>query len=132
LYRGRGYKEDEVAILVNRATETPERWLSTLAKEELGLSEENFENPYQAGLLSGSSFALGALIPLFPYFFVHGIPAILASVLISGAAAFLIGLMKSFVTRRSWLRSGLEMVAIGAVAAGITYGVGSLFHVQSI
>jgi hypothetical protein len=50
---------------------------------------------------------------------------------ISGAALFAIGMMLSlFSGKNAWV-SGLRMLAIGAAAAGATYGIGSLFNVST-
>jgi VIT1/CCC1 family predicted Fe2+/Mn2+ transporter/demethoxyubiquinone hydroxylase (CLK1/Coq7/Cat5 family) len=129
IYRAKGFSREEVDILVSRLTETPERWLKTMATEELGLSEESFESPYGAGLLAGASFAVGAVLPIIPYAFSGSVLATVASILASMAAAFGIGALKTLVTNRHWFRSGMEVVAIGGAAAAITYFIGTLFEV---
>lgn len=50
---------------------------------------------------------------------------------ISGTALFVVGaLLSLFSGKNAWL-SGLRMLAIGAVAAAATYGIGSLFNVST-
>ena len=129
IYRSKGFTREEVEILVHRVTEDRERWLKTLAREELGLGEEKFESPYTAGGLAGFSFAFGAVVPILPYVFLGGLQGTLASIIASIAAAFGIGALKSLVTGRRWLRSGVEMVIIGGVAATVTYFIGGLFEI---
>jgi vacuolar iron transporter family protein len=37
-----------------------------------------------------------------------------------------VGAGRAFFTRRGWLASGLEMLVLGALAAGVAYGIGAL------
>jgi VIT1/CCC1 family predicted Fe2+/Mn2+ transporter len=52
---------------------------------------------------------------------------LIASIVGTVATLFGVGAMKTIFSRRNWVRSGLEMMAIGASAAGITYIIGTLF-----
>ena len=53
-----------------------------------------------------------------------GMPAVIASFVISTLAHFAVGAAKSLVTTRSWWASGLEMTIVGVIEAAITYGLG--------
>lgn len=132
IYRAKGFSEEEVEVLVGRLTSTKERWLKTLAREELGLGEESFESPVKASVLSGTAFSMGGVVPVIPYFFAGGMAPTIASILASLAALFAVGALKSIATGRQWMRSGLEMVVVGGFAAGVTYLIGSLFEVQGV
>src|SRR2546425_12982610 len=87
-------------------------------------SEENFPHPWTAALSAMLSTGLGAFIPIIPFFFLEGIPAIIAAAIISLLAHFAVGAAKTLVTGRSWFNSGMEMTVVGAVEAGITYVLG--------
>ena len=76
-------------------------------------------------------FAIGAVLPLVPFLFGSGSAAVLAAIVISAVALFTVGAVLTRFTGRPWLLSGARMLAIGAVAAGITFGIGSLFHVSA-
>jgi predicted membrane protein (TIGR00267 family) len=91
---------------------------------------ESFPNPWVSGLQSGGAFVVGALVPLVGYVFFSGMQATLVSASVSVAVLFIIGVVKTLFTGLSWLRSGLEMVAIGVVATLTTYLIGSLFDVS--
>ena len=80
--------------------------------------------------LRNLSTALGAFIPIIPFFFLGGIAAILWAAIISLIAHFAVGAAKTIITGRSWLVSGTEMTVVGAVEAIITYALGVLFHVS--
>jgi VIT1/CCC1 family predicted Fe2+/Mn2+ transporter/rubrerythrin len=127
-YQLKGFTEEEAELLSTRLAEKPEQFLRTMAHEELGLSEENFPNPWTAALSAMLSTGLGAFIPIIPFFFLQGIPAIIAAAIISLLAHFAVGAAKTLVTGRSWFNSGMEMTVVGAVEAVITYVLGLAFR----
>ena len=125
-YQLKGFTEEEAGAMAARLADKPEEMLKILAHEELGLSEQSFPNEWKSALSATVSTALGAAIPVLPYLFASGLPALIASFIISTAAHFAVGAAKVIVTGRSWLRSGLEMMLIGLGEAAITYGIGLL------
>jgi vacuolar iron transporter family protein len=127
-YQLKGFTEDEANLLASRLAEKPEQFLRTMAHEELGLSEESFPNPLVAAVSATISTALGAFIPIIPFFFMQGIAAILVAALISLVAHFAVGAAKTLVTGRSWFNSGMEMTIVGAIEAVITYVLGAAFR----
>ena len=90
-YQLKGVPEDEAKMLASRLIAQPESALKTLGSEELGLSEQSFPNPWTEALSAMLSTALGAFIPIIPFFFPSGYGAILASFIISTLAHFSIG-----------------------------------------
>src|SRR5579864_3282342 len=126
-YQLKGFTEDESRLLASRLAEKPEQFLRTLAHEELGLSEDNFPNPAVAAISAMLSTAVGAFIPIIPFFFLTGFTAIIVAAIISLMAHFLVGAAKTLVTGRSWFGSGMEMTVVGAVEAVITYVLGAAF-----
>jgi VIT1/CCC1 family predicted Fe2+/Mn2+ transporter len=126
-YQLKGFTEEEANVLASRMAEQPEQFLSTLAHEELGLSEGNFPNPWVAATSATISTGIGAFIPIIPFFFLQGIPAIIVAAIISLVAHFAVGAAKTLVTGRSWFNSGMEMTMVGAIEAVITYVLGATF-----
>src|SRR6266567_5283889 len=126
-YQLKGFTEEEAELLSTRLAEKPEQFLRTMAQEELGLSEESFPNPWISALSAMLSTGLGAFIPIIPFFFLEGIPAIIAAAIISLLAHFAVGAAKTLVTGRSWFNSGMEMTVVGGVEAVITYALGLAF-----
>lgn len=126
-YQLKGVPEDEAKTLAARLMAQPDSALKTLASEELGLSEQSYPNPWTAALSASLSTAAGAFIPIVPFFFTEGYPAIIASFVISTLAHFLIGAAKTVVTGLSPWRSGAEMTMVGLGEALITYVLGLLF-----
>ncbi len=126
-YQLKGVPEDEAKALAARLIAQPESALKTLVSEELGLSEQSFPNPWTAALSASLSTAFGAFIPIIPFIFTSGYPAIIASFAISTLAHFLIGAAKTVVTGLSPWRSGAEMTIVGLGEALITYVLGLIF-----
>jgi VIT1/CCC1 family predicted Fe2+/Mn2+ transporter len=62
--------------------------------------------------------------------FGSGTAATLAAIVGSGLSLFAVGAAMSLLTGRTWLFSGVRMLLIGAAAAAITFGVGSLIGVS--
>ena len=125
-YQLKGVPEEEAKSLAARLIAQPESALKTLVSEELGLSGD-YPNPWTAALSASLSTALGAFIPIIPFLFTSGYPAIIASFVISTLAHFLIGAAKTVVTGLSPWRSGIEMTVVGLGEALITYGLGLIF-----
>src|ERR1051326_3951520 len=71
--------------------------------------------------------AVGAFIPIIPFFFMSGFPAVIAAFVISILAHFAVGAVKSLITIRSWWASGFEMTIVGIIEAVVTYGLGLAF-----
>ena len=126
-YQLKGFTEEESRMLASRLAEKPEQFLRTLAHEELGLSEDSFPNPWVAAVSATISTALGAFIPIIPFFFLSGITAIIVAAIISLVAHFAVGAAKTLVTGRSWFNSGMEMTVVGGIEAVITYVLGAAF-----
>jgi VIT1/CCC1 family predicted Fe2+/Mn2+ transporter len=87
----------------------PEQFVQAMVQSELGLSEHRFPNQWTAATWAGISTAIGAPVPIIPFFFSGGVTAVVLSFSISLLAHFLVGALKSLITIRSWWASGLEM-----------------------
>ncbi|MDD5558741.1 VIT1/CCC1 transporter family protein [Candidatus Methylomirabilis sp.] len=124
IYRSKGFTADEVEMVVTRMTANNELWLKTMMMEELGLIEERFDNPLKVGLLIGASSFVGAFLPILPYFFFEPRWAFTASVALAVSALFATGAGKTFLTKKVWWSSGLEMMGIGLLVSVAGYGIG--------
>ncbi len=125
-YQVKGLPEADALHMVNHIASDPDQLLRALASERLGSSEEALSNPLVSASSGALSTAIGAAIPIIPFFFLQGIPAVIAAAAVSLAAHFAVGAAKSLITVRSWWSSGLEMTLVGAVEGAVTYGIGIL------
>src|SRR3954464_14854034 len=126
-YQLKGFAPEEARSMAERLQKEPKQFLRTLVHEELGLNEETFPNPWRSTVSASVSTAIGGFIPIIPFFFTVGMPAVIASFIISTAAHFVVGASKALVTMRPWWATGLEMTAVGILEAAITYGLGLAF-----
>jgi vacuolar iron transporter family protein len=97
--------------------------LKTMVEKELGLTGD-LGSPLRGAAVMGVAFGLASMVPIAPFAFVHTDVAQFMSVALTGLALFAMGVLKSRWTRRHWLPSGLEIVALGAFAglAGYLFG----------
>jgi VIT1/CCC1 family predicted Fe2+/Mn2+ transporter len=126
-YQLQGFTPEESQKMAERLAQQPEQFVQAMAQSELGLSEHRFPNQWTAALSAGISTAIGAFVPIIPFFFSGGLDAVIASFGISLVAHFAVGALKSLITIRSWWASGLEMTWIGVIVAVVTYGLGLAF-----
>lgn len=126
-YQLKGLPPEEARTMVARLQAEPNQFLRALVHEELGLSEESFPHPLRSTISATVSTAIGGFIPITPFFFTVGMPAVIASFVISTLAHFAVGASKSLVTIRPWWSSGIEMTIVGVAEAAITYGLGVAF-----
>lgn len=126
-YQLQGFAPEESQRMAERLAENPEQFVQAMAQQELGLSEHRFPNPWTSATSAALSTAIGAFVPIIPFFFMGGLEAVILSFVISLIAHFAVGAIKSLITIRSWWASGLEMTWIGVIVAVVTYGLGLLF-----
>lgn len=123
LFLSFGLNPEQSDHVTEKITSDPSVWHRFMVREELGIHEEDIENPLKGGLLLGGSFIIGALPPLLPYFFISKIgSAFTDSLLFSCLALFLTGSIKSRLSNEPPLKGAGEMVILGGIA-----GVAGLF-----
>ena len=131
IYQAKGLEEAQARALADKLLSNQETALDTLAREELGIDPKELGgSAWQAGAWSFLLFSAGAIVPVAPFFLLTGIAAFVASLAASAVALMAIGFGTSLFTGRSALFSALRQLAIGAAAAGITYGVGRVVGVS--
>jgi VIT1/CCC1 family predicted Fe2+/Mn2+ transporter/rubrerythrin len=126
-YELQGFSREEAARMAETVSREPEQMLRTMAQAELGLSERNFPNPWTSSVSAAVSTAVGAFIPIIPFFFMGGFGAVVFAFVISIIAHFIVGAAKTLLTMRKWWASGLEMTLIGILEAVVTYSLGFVF-----
>jgi vacuolar iron transporter family protein len=126
-YQLQGFSAEESQRMAERLAEQPEQMVQAMAQSELGLSQQHFGKPWTSAMSAALSTAIGAFIPIIPFFFMTGVAAVVAAFTISIIAHFAVGAVKSLITIRSWWASGLEMTIVGVIEAAVTYGLGLAF-----
>jgi len=104
--------------------------LDTKVREELGLDPDQLGSPWGAAIGSFVAFVVGAFVPLLPFLLASGTPAFVGSLGLSMLALLAVGAGVSLLTGRSAIWSGVRQVAIGGLAAAVTFGVGTVIGVS--
>lgn len=80
--------------------------------------------PARHALVTFGAFVVAGVIPLVSYVLTLEIDRFATAVGLTLASLFAVGSARSLVTDSGWLRSGVEMLAVGTVAAAVAYAVG--------
>jgi vacuolar iron transporter family protein len=124
MYKMRGVEPDLADEVARQLSRHPEEALRIHVREELGVDHDELPSPLTAAGASLVTFAVGALIPLLP--FLLGFASLGAAVVLAAIAAFVGGGIVARVTARPFLRGALRQLVLAALAASITYGIGTL------
>jgi VIT1/CCC1 family predicted Fe2+/Mn2+ transporter len=131
IYQARGLDEAQARAFAASMMSNADTALETLAREELGIDPAELGgSPWEAAIASFLLFALGAIVPVIPFFFATDRAAVMLSVLCSTVALFIIGVAITLFTGRPVLFSGTRQVAFGLIAAALTFGIGRLVGVS--
>jgi vacuolar iron transporter family protein len=123
-FRGYGADADTARRMAAAVSEDPELALRLHTRQELGVDPHDLPSPLVAGGSSFVAFSLGALLPLLPY--LAGVTALWPSLVLSGLALLIGGMVVGRLTGRPLPRSGLRQLGLGALAVIVTYGIGLL------
>lgn len=128
IYERKGFAGKDLERAVEIITSDRKVWLDTMMRDELNIIEETDNGPVRHGLASFSSFVVAGLFPLLPYLIPNVPNPFLLSILVGGITLFIIGGLRSLVTTVSWLKGGLEVLAIGSSAAFAAFMVGKIIE----
>ena len=129
IYRSRGVEAETAERLATEMMRDPDLALETHAREELGIDPRELGSPLGAALSSFGAFAVGALVPLLPWFFGGGAAALVASIILGSAMALVVGAALARFTGRSMPRSAARQLTLSAVPAAVTYALGNIVGV---
>jgi VIT1/CCC1 family predicted Fe2+/Mn2+ transporter len=131
IYQARGVDPDVANELAHQMMADPELALEVHAREELGIDPSSLGSPVGAAVSSLLAVAVGALVPLLPWFVADGTAATVAAIVLAVLAAGGLGVALATFTGRSRLFSAARQVGIAALAASITFAIGSLLGVET-
>jgi VIT1/CCC1 family predicted Fe2+/Mn2+ transporter len=130
IYQARGLDEASAQKLAAKLMADPDTALEALARDELGIDPDELGgSAWEAAITSFLLFAAGAIVPVLPYIFIEGLPALILSSALSAAALFAIGAAITLFTGKPVLFSGLRQMAFGLAAAAATFTIGRLVGV---
>lgn len=100
-------------------------FLRTFQEKVLGLGAAEINRPFQAAVVMGISFVVGAMVPLIPYLVLSGMEALYLSITLAAVTLLTVGVFKGHLAGRSLILSGLEffLIAVGAALLGYLIGI---------
>jgi VIT1/CCC1 family predicted Fe2+/Mn2+ transporter len=117
-----GVERSESMPVLEALKRRPQAWVDFMMRFELGLEEPQRNRASRSAITIALSYMVGGLIPLFPYMTGSSLPsALTASVAITLLALLLFGGVKGRLTGAGTLRSAIQTVLIGGLAAGVAY-----------
>jgi VIT1/CCC1 family predicted Fe2+/Mn2+ transporter len=126
IYLHRGIDRKTAEDMASQVMADPDRALEVHAREEMGVNPGALGSPVKAAASSFATFAVGALVPLIPWFGGHGGGAVVASLVLAAVAAVIVGAALARFTGKGTVFSAARQLGIAATAAAVTYGIGAL------
>ncbi len=123
IYEAKGMDRESAHRIATQVMADPERMLAEQVQEELGISEPA-TSPMREAWITGTATAIGALIPVLPFFLLEGMTAVVVSFGVSMLSHWVVGAARSVFTGRGVFRSGLDMFVVGLGVAAVGYYVG--------
>ena len=125
IYEAKGIESDRAHAMAAQVMRDPARALEESVREELKIGEAR-STPLKEGWVTGVATAVGALIPVAPFFMLSGQAAVWTAFGIAMGSHFAVGAARSFFTGRGIFKSGIDMFVVGLGVAAVGYVVGDL------
>jgi vacuolar iron transporter family protein len=127
IFEAYGVTAQESTPVIAALRQRPARWVDLMMSMELGLEKPDPKRALTSALTIGGAYILGGSIPLAPYIFLPSAQtALLVSVVVTLTALFVFGAFKGHFTGTPPLRSGLQTLLIGGLAAGAAFAIAKL------
>lgn len=131
IYKSKGLETEKAKDLVEILSSNKNLWVETMMHEELGILEDKNDSPIKDALVTFFSFVFFGFMPLVTYILASFIPifeqnTFLTATILTLATLFIVGTLRNIVTNVNWIKSGLEMLLTGSMAAFVAYIVGFL------
>jgi VIT1/CCC1 family predicted Fe2+/Mn2+ transporter/rubrerythrin len=123
IYQAKGLSPERARETARAMMQDPSQALDAMVREELNIHPAELA-PLKDGVVTGLATAVGAFIPIGPFFVLDHAAAIWTSLAISMLAHFAIGAARSIFTGRSVWASGRDMFVVGFGVAAIGYVIG--------
>ncbi len=133
MFEKEGLARAAAETVVEKIAASPKSFLTTMVQKELGIEPEPPGTPLKDGLYVGLSYLVAAVIPVFPYFFIPAEQALFYSIFMTLVALFVIGMLKARVASLPLIKSGCQVLLIGALSGIGGYLLGTFLpHILGI
>jgi VIT1/CCC1 family predicted Fe2+/Mn2+ transporter len=127
ILRGLGLEEGQVMPVTRAIRRDRDKWVDFMMRFELGLEEPDPRRALHSALTIGLSYAISGFIPLAPYILMHSVTsALYVSIGVTLLALLVFGYTKGYVTGVNAIRSALQTVSIGGLAAAAAFAIARL------
>lgn len=124
MFEKEGLGRNDAETVVQKIATSPKSFFTTMIQKELGIEPEPPGAPLKDALYIGFSYLVAAFIPIFPYFFMQPQQALVWSILLTLAALFAIGVLKALTAGLPIVKSGIQVLLIGALSGVGGYVLG--------
>jgi vacuolar iron transporter family protein len=122
IFASYGLADEQSTPIVEALSERPDAWIDFMMRFELGLEKPDPKRALTSALTIAVSYIVGGLIPLSPYILLHtATTALLTSIMVTLLALLIFGYIKGRFTGTRPIRSGLQTMLIGGLAAGAAF-----------
>lgn len=122
-----GLTRKESRPIAEALQKRPESWVDFMMRFELGLQRPDPKRAITSAVTIGGAYIVGGLIPLCPYIALHAVRVALplsAAVTLTALGVF--GFVKGRFTSTPPLRSALQSMLVGGLAAAAAFGLARL------
>ncbi len=129
IFEAYGVTRQESLSVLEALKRNPPAYVDFMMRFELGLEEPLPGRAHQSALTIAASYIVGGLVPLAPYMLItDSLHAVLTSVAVTLLALAGFGAIKGRLTGTGVVRSGVQTVLIGGLAAGVAFLLARLFN----
>jgi VIT1/CCC1 family predicted Fe2+/Mn2+ transporter len=122
VFRAYGLEEEEIRPIVQALRKKPEAWVDFMMRFELGLEEPDPKRALRSALTIAASYVVGGFIPLAPYIVLaNAAIALRVSIVVTLMALLIFGFIKGQFTGTRPLRSALQTMLVGGLAAAAAF-----------
>lgn len=126
--RGFGLEGEPLERVVTAITADRDRWVEFMMRFELGIERPDPRRAFTSAFTIGGAYIVGGLVPLVPYMLVPTVPdAMVWSVISTGVALLAFGAIKGRFTGMNLVRSAVQTLVVGGLAAGAAFGLAHAF-----
>ncbi len=126
--RGFGLEGEPLERVVAAITADRDRWVEFMMRFELGIERPDPRRAFTSAFTIGGAYIVGGLVPLVPYMLVPAVPdAMVWSVISTGVALLAFGAIKGRFTGMNLVRSAIQTLVVGGLAAGAAFGLAHAF-----
>jgi VIT1/CCC1 family predicted Fe2+/Mn2+ transporter len=127
VFRTYGLEKEQIAPILVAFQQKPQHWVNFMMRFELGIEEPEPGRATVSALVIGISYVVGGLIPLTPYMMLPSVESGLTlSILVTLTALFVFGYVKGRFTGNTPIKSALQTLIIGSLAAGVAFMIAKI------